>query len=294
MSILLTGARGFLGTHLIEELKHHEVITLGRHQDDHIRADISDKIPKLPKTDLLVHAAGKAHQIPGNDREAKVFHDVNFQGTLNLAQRLVLDQALPRTFVFISTVAVYGLDTGIDVSESTPLSGTTPYAKSKIDAEKYLLKWGQEHGVSILILRLPLIVGNNAPGNLGAMVKNIRRGTYARIGTGEARRSMVLASDVGKLIPTLIGKEGIFHLTDGEHPSFALLEDHIGKSLGKKILTIPPILASCIAKLGDIFPPFPFNTYRYSKIKQSLTFSDQSAAKQLAWKPTPVLDGFVP
>jgi nucleoside-diphosphate-sugar epimerase len=294
MKILLTGGNGFLGSNMLDSFEHHDVITLGRHHDDDIPADITRSVPMLPPVDIVIHAAGKAHTIPKNDQEAKAFYEVNVDGTRNLANQLVLSDALPDTFVFISTVAVYGVESGEGIEESTALSGNTPYARSKIEAESFLLDWGEKYGVSIIILRLPLIVGKNAPGNLGAMVRNIRRGTYARIGSGEARRSMVLASDVAKLIPTLIGKQGIYNLTDGVHPSFAMLEDHISKSLGKKIHAIPPMFAVWLARLGDAIPGFPFNTYRYSKIIQSLTFSDQEARQKLGWKPTPVLEGYLP
>jgi nucleoside-diphosphate-sugar epimerase len=294
MNILMTGARGFLGSHLLDGLKAHQVITLGRHQDDQIQADISMDIPHLPLTDLVIHAAGKAHQIPRNDQEASVFHKVNFEGTCKLADQLVLSNAIPNTFVFISTVAVYGIETGEHIDETTALSGTTPYARSKIEAEQFLNDWGLKYGVNILNLRLPLIVGKDAPGNLGAMVRNIRRGTYARIGSGKARRSMVMASDIAGLIPRLMGKHGVYHLTDGVHPSFAMLEEHIGKRFGKRIHVIPPTVASWLARFGDLLPGFPFNSYRYSKLKQSLTFSDHLAVQNLGWNPTPVLHGFNP
>ena len=225
MRVLITGARGFLGRQILEGLKDHQIITLGRSVQDDIRADLTTDVPKLPCTDMVIHVAGKAHVIPGNSKEAAAFHETNYGGTMKLAEALSASSAIPKTFVFISTVAVYGLESGQNIDENAPTSGETPYATSKIEAERFLLKWSETCGVDLVVLRLPLIVGQGAPGNLGAMVKNIRRGTYARIGSGEARRSMVLASDVAALLPTLQGKSGIYNLTDGIHPSFAMLED---------------------------------------------------------------------
>lgn len=294
MNILLTGGRGFLGFHLMDGLKNHQVWTLGRHSDDTIRADISNEIPALPASDLVIHAAGKAHMVPRNEQEAKLFWDINLTGTRKLAESLASSHALPKTFIFISSVAVYGVESGCEIEEVHPLIGNTPYAASKIEAEKWLVDWAAVHGINLVVLRLPLIVGKNAPGNLGAMVKNIRRGTYARIGSGEARRSMVLASDIAAFIPKLTGQTGIFNLTDGVHPSFAMLEDHIAAGFGKKIRTIPPRVASVMARIGDLIPGSPFNSYRYSKIRQSLTFSHKKAVDELGWKPTPVLNGFIP
>lgn len=294
MSILLTGAGGFLGRHLRNGISDQQIITLGRHTEADIQADITAEIPRLPKTDMVIHAAGKAHVIPQNHAEGEAFQRINFRGTQALAEQITASSALPRTFVFVSTVAVYGLETGSEIEEHTPLKGGTPYADSKIQAEQWILDWGLVHGVDVVILRLPLIVGKDAPGNLGAMVRNIRRGTYARIGTGEARRSMVLADDLARLMPTLHGRPGIYNLTDGIHPSFAMMEDLIAGRFGKKILNIPPGMAAVLARVGDLIPGSPFNSYRYGKLRQSLTFSHTKAVRDLGWIPTPIMEGFEP
>ena len=78
--------------------------------------------------------------------------------------------------------------------------GGTPYADSKIQAEELLREWGKLNNVNMLILRLPLLVGENPPGNLGSMIRAIKKGYYFRIGDGSARRSMVLAEDIAEVV----------------------------------------------------------------------------------------------
>lgn len=56
------------------------------------------------------------------------------------------------------------------ITEDHPLNGDTPYAKSKIMAEEYLIRWCQKNNVILGILRPSLLAGKNALGNLGAMV----------------------------------------------------------------------------------------------------------------------------
>lgn len=287
----MTGASGFLGGHLLASLKgEHAVTSVGRSSTNDILCDISTSIPRLVETDMVVHAAGKAHVVPKTESESKAFWDVNLTGTKNLLRALDACPKKPITVVFFSTVAVYGLDHGTDIHEGHPTLGGTPYADSKIAAEAMLREWGSSHGVGILILRIPLIAGTGAPGNLGAMWKAMKRGYYLRIGDGMARKSMVNASDLAALLPSLMGRTGTYNLTDGQHPSLAELDSLMARRLGRNVRSIPDGLASILAKVGDRIPGFPFNSYRYEKLKRHLTFSDAKARRELGWSPIPVLE----
>src|SRR3546814_106794 len=182
--------------------------------------------------DIIIHSAGKAHSVPRTTKEEKEFYAVNYQGTINFCDAINKLENKPKAFVFISTVAVYGLEEGIDINESNVLNGTTPYAKSKIQAEKYLLEWAKKNGITLSILRLPLIVGPNPPGNLGSMIKGIKTRKYLSIGNASAKKSMVWAEDIAKLIPNLAKTGRTYNLTDGYHPSFGELEKEISRCLG--------------------------------------------------------------
>ncbi len=289
MRTLITGAGGFLGGYLSKALSDFETVKLGRGQGMDLRLDITSELPDLPGFDMVVHAAGKAHSIPRNPAESEEFHDVNHKGTLNLLDAISRSASPPGSFVLISTVAVYGLEEGECISEKNPLEGKTPYAVSKIQAEQEVLSWAKAHGVRALILRLPLVVGKGAPGNLGAMERHMRRGTYLRIGDGQARRSMVLASDVAGLIKRSQGSEGIYNLTDRHHPSIAELDTCMAQLLGRKVRSIPMSVASILARAGDFIPGSPFDTYRLEKLSRALTFDDDKAVADLGWTPKSVL-----
>jgi nucleoside-diphosphate-sugar epimerase len=290
VKILLTGATGFLGKTILHGLQNqHEILSIGRDEGVGDAVDITKKIPTLPLVDMVVHAAGKAHSIPKSEEEEQMFFKVNTLGTQNLME--ALQKNPPKTFVFISTVAVYGLDFGEKIDESWPLSGNTAYARSKINAEKYLMDWGKSYNIKILILRLPLVIGSNPPGNLGKMIKGIKRGTYFSIGGGRARKSMVLAEDVAKLIAECPDVSGIYNLTDGYHPSFAELESMICEQLQRpKPFNMPLGLAKLLGKIGDFITVFPVNSDTINKITQDLTFSDLKARQELDWNPSRVID----
>ncbi len=293
MKILLTGASGFLGKVIKAELQkqNHEITTIGRDASNDIKVDLASLQETLKDFDWVVHAAGKAHIVPKTKAEADDFFTVNVQGTQNLCK--ALEANLPKAFVFISTVAVYGVEEGKMIEETHALDGTTPYAKSKIEAEQFLQNWCASNQVQLSIFRLPLIAGPNAPGNLGAMVKGIQSGKYFRIGKGDAKKSMVLASDVAAIIPKAATVGGVYNLTDGTHPSFKELEENFAQQLGgKKIKSIPMFIAKVAGWVGDIFSFFPVNSNKLKKITATLTFADQKAKGNLNWQPNKVLDKY--
>ena len=161
---------------------------------------------------------------------------------------------------------------------------TSAYGKSKLEAEKLVLDWGKEYGVNIVILRLPLIFGLGAPGNLGAMEKAIKKGYYFRIGSGNAVRSMVDVEQLSDFLVNLYGSEsGIYNLVS-YHRSFKEVEQIFSDLYHKRIKVIPSWMATLAAKLGDMIPGFPLNSYRLKKLESSLTFDCSKAVQQLGWK----------
>jgi len=289
-STLITGANGFLGRYLRAAYTGRRLVTLGLSGCD-FNVDLSQVVPKFNGPFLkVIHAAGLAHVLPRSRESAQKFYDVNVTGTYNLFKGLEGLAKLPEIIIFISTVAVYGLDKGENIDESTSLNGNTPYALSKIRAEELLREWGKKNNVSILILRLPLIAGTNPPGNLGAMIRAIRRGYYLRIGDGCARKSIVLAEDVARFIASCPNISGTFNLTDGYHPSVREIETAIGSALHKKIRHIPFPILRMAARLGDIFPPSPLNSMKLNKLTSSLTFSDTRARSEIGWQSRPVIE----
>lgn len=291
---LLTGAGGFLGQIINDALiaGGNNVIKLGRsHQD--INADISKPFVLAAdiRPSVVIHAAGKAHSIPGTPAAEKEFFDVNFEGTRNLCNAIGSAGNYLRSFVFISTVAVYGVDSGEYISETHPLEGVSPYAKSKILAEEWLKDWAANNKITLSILRLPLVAGPDPPGNLGAMIKGIKSGRYFSIGQADARKSMVWARDIGNAMPKIAQVGGIYNLTDGFNPTFGELENAIAQALNKKkIKKMPYHLARLLAIIGDMMgSKAPINSDKLRKISSVLTFDDSKAKDLLGWSPTPVI-----
>ena len=296
MNILFTGANGFLGKNLISDLnKNHTVFTLGLNDSD-FQCDLSKEIPNLDQLniDVVFHAAGKAHSIPKTLEEKNVFFEINEKGTKNLCAALEKSK-LPSTFIFISTVAVYGLEFGELIHENSPLNGRTPYAQSKINAEFFLKDWCEKNKVKLIILRPSLISGLNPPGNLGDMIKGIKSGKYLNIGKGNAQKSVFYANDFAYIINNISAiNDGVYNVCDSHHPTFYELSEKISLLLGKsKPFSIPLFIAKLLALVGDLMgSKAPINSLKLSKITNSLTFSNEKIKKELGWEPSDVINNF--
>ena len=293
--LLFTGGTGFLGKNVMPILtKKYEVTTCGITPDDMIKANLAKEVPCLPeKYDVVLHACGKAHVVPKSDAEKQAFYDVNYQGTVNLCKALE-NAGIPKALVFISTVAVYGCEFGEMITEEHPLEGDSPYAKSKIMAEKYLMEWCEKNEVVLGILRPSLLAGKNAPGNLGAMVNGIKKGYYMNIAGGKVVKSILMAEDIAILVPLVEEKGGTYNVCDSCQPSFGDISMSIAKQLGKgKPLNLPYWLACFMAKVGDLLGnKAPINSYKLEKMTKSLTFSNAKARKELGWEPLDVLTNY--
>lgn len=298
-SCLVTGAAGFLGRQVVAHLTETgwDVTTLGRDPAvADIMADLSTGAPDLGDRhfDVVFHLAGKAHVVPRTDEDKQAFHRVNVDGTRHLLQALEKLSSPPKSVVLASTVAVYGREEGSDLDEDTSLEAADPYGLSKINSEKVITDWCAGRGVSAGIVRLPLIAGSNPPGNLGAMIRAMRKGYYVRLRGNPARRSIVRARDVAAILPVVAERGGVFNLTDGVHPLIAELETALASTLGvRSPVSLPQFPLKLGALCGDVISrtglPFPLTTRRLRKLTSTLTFSDARARRELDWRPEPVM-----
>jgi nucleoside-diphosphate-sugar epimerase len=302
---LITGASGFVGKHLATCLRDsgRGVVSLskdGLPDQSSFVADLGAGEVDLSSARVgfeeVYHLAGMAHIVPRTQEERELFFHVNVNGTSNLLRSIERTGRLPERLIFVSSVAVYGVEEGWMLNEDTPRGATDPYGLSKRQAEDLLTEWCYKNSVRLGIVRLPLVAGKNPPGNLGMMIHAMTRGWYVSIGPGTARRSIVLAEDVSRILPRVAANGGVFHLTDGCHPSIGEIEVALASTLKKRNpLRLPMWVARAGAVVGDRCRQLtgfslPFDSRILRKMTSTLTFSDEKARSLLGWKPSSFLD----
>jgi len=294
--ILLTGASGFLGQHIFSVLNaHHQCFTLGRKKTNAQKhyltsLPLNSDFQFDEQFDIVIHNAGKVHIVPKTKAERDDFFTINLSGTTSLLSKLTTNK--PSVFVFISTVAVYGVKNGLSITESYPLNATDPYGKSKIEAENAVIKWGNENNIKTIILRLPLVYGEHITGNLLSMLKGLQKGCYFQLNKGKALRSVVNATDIANLLLRLEEiPSGIYNLTSSYDPTFAEIANTLSEEFKTgKAKNLPYMLAYPLALVGSILgflikKELPFNLKKLHMMSEDLTFSSEKAKQDFNWNP---------
>ena len=161
MKIFLTGASGFIGSHLIPQLLQHEVITLDVDllDFDAVRQSVQSSNPAI-----IVHLAART-EVEKSFYEQTSFSEINYVGTVNLIESACLLKNKPY-FVFASTMEVYGWQPISDqiqagnipqiipaFDEDTMPNPNAPYAVAKYACEKYLEYAHRSLGLDYVIVR---------------------------------------------------------------------------------------------------------------------------------------------
>ena len=153
--ILVTGASGFVGSHLTDELKREgaEVLAVDVHGKNPIDIRDGQKIRDLGsgigKLDLVYHLAALMF-VPYSFENPREIYDVNVLGTLNI---LELCRVHSVSRIIFASSYVYGPPSYLPIDEGHPLHPNSPYARSKIMGEGLCRAYHEDYGMQFNILR---------------------------------------------------------------------------------------------------------------------------------------------
>ncbi len=259
MKILITGSNGYLGSSFINQFKDKYIFE----KFSLINQKIEDI--KFDNINIVLHCAALVHQ--KIEYSYKKYHEINVEYPVKLAK--IAKQNGVKQFVFISTIAVYGENEEL-LNENTSCNPITPYGKSKLEAEKELLKLNDGDFI-VSIVRPPMIYGKNAPGNIDNLVKLVKKLPIIPLGSIGNKRSFISIQNLCYIINEVITqqKAGIFLASDDEPLSTSKFIELIAKNLDKKIYLIKIPFFESLLKI--LKPSFHKRLYGSLEIDNTIT-----------------------
>jgi len=306
---MLTGATGFIGSHIAERLVQQRTVT---HLFVRRRNSLIDFLEKngatiyvaqpnnldilkesLKGTQVVIHCAGATKAVKESDYiEANVEFTNNILSLINEQQK----------FVFLSSQAAAGpSDSFTPTDEEIEPNPVSHYGKSKLVAENRIKEWGKKNNNNYVILR-PCIVYGPRERDIYHGFKLISKGIFFFVGDKKKRFSMVYVDDLVNAVMSCAvhsPKGETYFVSNDEDCSWEELGSSIQKALNKihlKGLTIPVSLAYVVACLFDILSvatkkPSVINRQKIIETKQSAWVCSNKKIKQkIPWKPAFSLD----
>ncbi|QGG80629.1 NAD-dependent epimerase/dehydratase family protein [Litorivicinus lipolyticus] len=265
MNVLITGANGFVGRYLCNDLSEHFKLRCSVRNSVAVGdgmfavGDIdgsTDWSGALAEVDAVVHTAARTHIMDelSSDPLAK-YRRVNVDGTLNLARQAA--EAGVKRFIFISSIKVNGEQTPLGqpfTAEDTP-APEDAYGISKWEAEQGLHQLACETGMEVVIIRPPLVYGPGVKGNFSSMIKLVAKGLPLPLGAINNQRSLVAIDNLVDLIITCISHSAaanqVFLAGDGQDLSTTELLRGVARAMGKpsRLIPVPASLLMLAATL---------------------------------------------
>lgn len=312
MNILITGATGFIASHLIPVLKLQNLHILAAiRQTKTFLENVEERVineingntdwkKTLQGIDTVIHLAGRAHilQEQVSNPEAEFFA-VNTAGTANLVKQSIT--AGVKHFILISSIGAIASQSQQPLTETTLCQPDTLYGQSKLQAEKALIELATLGSMDWTIFRPPLVYGRGNPGNMERLIKLVNLGFPLPLGLVKNRRSFVYVGNLVDAISLSLvhpqGKNQVFNISDGEDISTPALISKIAQNLDKpcKLLPVPPNLLKIAGYMGDLAQKatkrnLPVNTAIVERLLGSLVVDSSKIQNSLNWQSPYTLD----
>ena len=261
--VLITGGAGFVGSHLAEELvnKSFETVILddlstGKMENLEeimanekmifLRGDIRDRNLldfALKDIEAVFHLAAVT-SVTFSMKNPTVTKQINYEGTRILLEASTKNRV--KKFIYVSSSSVYGDPEYIPIDEKHTISPISPYAESKMLAEKACLEFWEKHGMKIVIVRPFNIYGlrqrkDQYSGVISRFVQNLHENRRPIIyGDGTQTRDFIFVKDIANglflALENNTGENGIFNMGTGIPTSINDLASMLIELTGKKAL----------------------------------------------------------
>lgn len=296
MKLLITGADGFIGSHLTELLVRagHDVRAFVLYNSfnswgwlDHCDGDVKGKFEvfagdirdsngvrtAMKGCDAVLHLAALI-AIPYSYHSPDTYVDTNIKGTLNIVQA-ARDLGVSKV-VHTSTSEVYGTAQFVPITEDHPLQGQSPYSASKIGADQIAMSFYTSFGTPVTILRPFNTYGprQSARAVIPAIITQIAMGNkQIKLGALDPTRDFNYVADTAAgFLATLESEKSVGEVIN--------IGSNFEISIGDTARTIAKLMGEEIEIVSDEQRLRP----EKSEVKR-LWASNEKASEFLSWKP---------
>nr|WP_315482499.1 SDR family oxidoreductase [uncultured Undibacterium sp.] len=294
--ILITGATGFVGSHLLQMAlaQNRQVICPVRAQNSAADAWVShisgidsktDWQTHLTNVNTVIHCAARVHVM--NDTAADpllAFREVNLYGSLRLAEQAAA--AGVSQFIYLSSIKVNGEVTpdGNAFTEDDTPQASDPYGISKQEAETALLELGRRTGMAITIIRPPLVYGKGVAANFLSLLIWVKKQFPLPLASIHNQRSFVFVKNLCDFILHCVQNpqafNQIFLISDGKDLSTTELLQEAAKAL-----EVPSHLLPCPVSVIRFGARLLGKSNIADRLCQSLRVDSSKAREQMRWMP---------
>ncbi len=306
MTILVTGATGFLGSALVSELirQNQAVRVLARDEQKArallgetvsvIRGDILDVEQVKQAVDgaaIIYHLVGRLYH---PSTPAELYHLTHVEGTRVLLDACKGQRQLQR-IVHCSTTGVHGVTGKTPAAEDAPFAPTNPYEATKLEGELLALKAYREDGLPVSVVRPGLVYG---PGDLHLLgfFSSIKKGWPCIVDGGKALIHPIYIDDLTAAFllcaerPEAIGRS--YNIAGERRVTFRELATAIAHTLGKELPRgdIPLWLANLASDIFAVIPGMrgeraPLTRSRVQFLTNSRVYDISRAKAELGFAP---------
>lgn len=237
-TLLLTGADGFIGSHLLPVVQPAFSATMwagGPTDYRSERVSLTDPTTypagsSVAPINQLIHLAALTKKSNPDPTPAERYRSINVDGTRALLSWL--DSHPLEHVLYVSTCDVYGATAG-ELSESTPASPADPYAASKLAAEEVVQAYAEGRGIPWAVARLGNVYGpgEGAYGKLVPVVigQALAGDTIRLAGTGATLRDCIFVGDVASALRWIAERRlgGVFNVVSGMASSLMRIAQEI-------------------------------------------------------------------
>ncbi len=218
--ILVTGATGFVGTHLTKALVDlgHDVVALTSGMGN---IALATTWATIPATDIVIHLAAKTY-VPDSWEQPQIFMETNAYGTLRALEYCRKHKA---KMIFISSY-LYGNPANLPIDESSPIFTPNPYALSKKIAEDFCTFYADNYHLSTVIIRPFNIYGPGQPTSflIPMLIKQVLTNKEIKVKDLEPKRDYIYIADLVNAIIKALQLTNFNIINIGSGTSYSVAE----------------------------------------------------------------------